>query len=124
MPRPRVHALDPLMDAAEQLAVDAGPAAAAGAGPAARRAAISDAAARGGRSCTGRGSSRGNAIEAVVSAADAPAEFLLRQPISGRFSLTVPRRELLGSSEIPEDIAQVLRRLDQTLAATISTATK
>ncbi|MEU4647244.1 hypothetical protein [Nocardia fluminea] len=67
MPRPRAHALDPLMDA---------------------------------------------------------AEFSTRQPVSGRFSLTVPRRGPLGSSEIPDDIAQELRRLDQTLAATIPTATK
>ncbi|WP_328662878.1 hypothetical protein [Nocardia salmonicida] len=33
-----------------------------------------------------------------------------------RFLLTVPRRELLGSSEIPDDIAEELRRLDQTLS--------
>lgn len=52
------------------------------------------------------------------------AEFSTRQPVSGRFSLTVPRRGPLGSSEIPDDIAQELRRLDQTLAATIPTATK
>ncbi len=62
------------------------------------------------------GRSHENAIEAVVAAADTPAEFLARQPVSGRFLLTVPRRELLGSSEIPDDIADELRRLDQTLS--------
>lgn len=62
------------------------------------------------------GGSHEYAIEAAVAAADAPAEFLVQQPVSGRFLLTVPRRELLGSSEIPDDIAEELRRLDQTLA--------
>lgn len=62
------------------------------------------------------GRSHEDAIEAVVAAADTPAEFLIQQPVSGRFLLTVPRRELLGSSEIPDDIAEELRRLDQTLA--------
>lgn len=62
------------------------------------------------------GGSHQYAIEAAVAAADAPAEFLVQQPVSGRFLLTVPRRELLGSSEIPDDIAEELRRLDQTLA--------
>ncbi len=62
------------------------------------------------------GRSHENAIEAVVAAADTPAEFLVQQPVSGRFLLTVPRRELLGSSEIPDDIADELRRLDQTLS--------
>ncbi len=61
------------------------------------------------------GNSHADAIEAVVVAADTPAEFLLQQPTSGRFLLTVPRRELLGSSEIPDDIAEQLRQLDQTL---------
>lgn len=61
------------------------------------------------------GNSHADAIEAVVVAADTPAEFLLQQPASGRFLLTVPRRELLGSSEIPDDIAEQLRQLDQTL---------
>lgn len=61
------------------------------------------------------GNSHADAIEAVVVAADTPAEFLLQQPASGRFLLTVPRRELLGSSEIPDDVAEQLRQLDQTL---------
>ncbi len=61
------------------------------------------------------GSSREEVIEAVVAAADTPAEFLVQQPVSGRFLLTVPREELLGSSELPDDIAEELRQLDQTL---------
>ena len=61
------------------------------------------------------GNSHADAIEAVVAAADTPAEFLVQQPVSGRFLLAVPRRELLGSSEIRDDIAEELRRLDQTL---------
>lgn len=56
-----------------------------------------------------------HAIEAVVAAADTPAEFLLQQPLSGRFLLTVSREELLGAGELPGDIAEELRRLDRSL---------
>ncbi|MEU4710110.1 helix-turn-helix domain-containing protein [Nocardia salmonicida] len=141
MPRPRIHDLDRLMDAAEQLAVDSGPAAVT-------VRALSEATsvsngtiyhAFGSRAglmgrvwlraaqrfltlqreavdrATAAGSSHEDAVEAVVAAADTPAEFLVQHPVSGRFLLTVPRRELLGSSEIPDDIAEELRRLDQTL---------
>ncbi|MFF5033369.1 TetR/AcrR family transcriptional regulator [Nocardia salmonicida] len=142
MPRPRVHALDSLMDAAEQLAVDSGPAAVtvralsevtsvsngviyhafgSRAGlmgrvwlRAAQRFLTLQREAVDRAPAVGR--SHENAIEAVVAAADTPAEFLVQQPVSGRFLLTVPRRELLGSSEIPDDIADELRRLDQTLS--------
>ncbi|MEQ0564226.1 helix-turn-helix domain-containing protein [Amycolatopsis sp. NEAU-NG30] len=65
---------------------------------------------------TAGGSTPERAIEAVVAAADTPAEFLMRQPTSGRFLLTVSRKELLGSSEMPDDIAEELRQLDQSLA--------
>lgn len=68
------------------------------------------------REAVDRVSAAGSAPEdAVVAAADTPAEFLLQQPASGRFLLTVSRQELLGSSEIPDDIAEELRRLDQFL---------
>ncbi|MGW6120831.1 TetR/AcrR family transcriptional regulator [Nocardia sp. NPDC055165] len=141
MPRPRLHDLDRLMDAAEQMAVEFGPAAvtvralseatsvsngtiyhafgsraglmgrvwlrAAQRFLALQREAVDRAMAA--------GSSHEDIVEAVVAAADTPAEFLLQQPVSGRFLLTVPRRELLGSGEIPDDIAEELRRLDQTL---------
>ncbi|MEU4838939.1 TetR/AcrR family transcriptional regulator [Nocardia testacea] len=141
MPRPRVHALDPLMDAAERLAIDSGPAAVT-VRALSEATSVSNGAiyhAFGSRAglmgqvwlraaqrflalqhqavdrALAAGNSHADAIEAVVVAADAPAEFLLQQPASGRFLLTVPRRELLGSSEIPDDIAEQLRQLDQTL---------
>ncbi|MET9028901.1 helix-turn-helix domain-containing protein [Nocardia sp. NPDC004168] len=137
MPRPRVHALDQLMDAAERLAVDSGPAAVT-VRALSEAASVSNGAiyhafgSRAGlmgrvwlraaqrfltlqREAADRALAHGGAVEAVVAAADAPAEFLVQQPVSGRFLLTVPRRELLGSSEIPDDIAEQLRRLDQTL---------
>ncbi len=62
------------------------------------------------------GASSENVVDAVVAAADAPAEFLLRQPVSGHFLLIVPRQELLGSGEIPDDIAGEMRRLDLSLS--------
>ncbi|MEV6252654.1 TetR/AcrR family transcriptional regulator [Nocardia sp. NPDC051929] len=137
MPRPRVHALDQLMDAAERLAVDSGPAAVT-VRALSEAASVSNGAiyhafgSRAGlmgrvwlraaqrfltlqREAADHALAHGGAVEAVVAAADAPAEFLVQQPVSGRFLLTVPRRELLGSSEIPDDIAEQLRRLDQTL---------
>ncbi|WKG11786.1 helix-turn-helix domain-containing protein [Nocardia sp. PE-7] len=138
MPRPRLHDLDRLMDAAEQMAVEFGPAAVtvralseatsvsngtiyhafgSRAGLMGRvwlRAAQRFLALQ--REAVDRAMAAGSSPEdAVVAAADTPAEFLLQQPVSGRFLLTVPRRELLGSSEIPDDIAEELRRLDQTL---------
>ncbi|MFI2230528.1 TetR/AcrR family transcriptional regulator [Nocardia testacea] len=141
MPRPRVHALDPLMDAAERLAIESGPAAVT-VRALSEATSVSNGAiyhAFGSRAglmgqvwlraaqrflalqhqavdrALAAGNSHADAIEAVVVAADTPAEFLLQQPASGRFLLTVPRRELLGSSEIPDDIAEQLRQLDQTL---------
>ncbi|MFI5716162.1 TetR/AcrR family transcriptional regulator [Nocardia sp. NPDC051750] len=141
MPRPRVHDLEHLLDAAEQMAVESGPAAVtvralseatsvsngaiyhafgSRAGLMGRvwlraaqrfldvqRAAVDDA--------STAGFSSEAAVEAVVAAADSPAEFLLRQPVSGRFLLTVSRQELLGSGEISEDLAGEMRRLDRVL---------
>ena len=60
--------------------------------------------------------SRKAAIEAVVVAADTPAMFLEQYPTCGRFLLTVRREELIGSSEIPLDVATQLRKLDKLLA--------
>ncbi len=59
--------------------------------------------------------SREAAVEAVIAAADTPAAFLLEFPVRGRFLLTVSRRELLGSEDIPADLAADLRSLDTTL---------
>ncbi|OZF25742.1 TetR family transcriptional regulator [Rhodococcus sp. 14-2496-1d] len=142
MPRPRIHDLDNLLDAAEKLAVESGAAAVtvralsdltsvsngaiyhafgSRAGlvgsawlRAARRfldlqAAAVDAA------FLDREPS-GDAAEAVVAAADAPAKFLIASPVSGRFLLTVRRSELLGSTEIPDTIAADLRTLDASVA--------
>lgn len=125
------------MDAAEQLAVDAGPAAVT-VRALAEATSVSNGAiyhafgSRAGlmgrvwlraaqrfltlqREAVDRALAHYDAVEAVVAAADAPAEFLVRQPVSGRFLLTVPRGELLGSSVLPDDIAEELRRLDQAL---------
>lgn len=55
------------------------------------------------------------AMDAVVAAADAPAEFLLAYPRAGMFLLTVSRSDLLGDSEIPTEIADELNTLDKTL---------
>jgi AcrR family transcriptional regulator len=56
-----------------------------------------------------------NAIEAVVAAADAPAEYLIRHPISGRFLLTVNRAEILDRGEIPVEVAIQSDALDKAL---------
>ena len=55
------------------------------------------------------------AADAVVAAADAPAIFLEQHPTCGRFLLTVRREELIGSSDIPPDVATGLRTLDTLL---------
>jgi AcrR family transcriptional regulator len=142
MPRPRVHDLEHLMDAAEKMAVDSGAASVtvralseatsmsngaiyhafgSRAGlvgrvwvRAARRflALQSDAV---DEALNAGGDFRRAAIESVVAAADSPARFMLEFPVSGRFLLTVRRDELLGSSEIPAEIADELRALDKTL---------
>jgi AcrR family transcriptional regulator len=57
------------------------------------------------------------AVEAVVAAALCPASFLEQNPISARFLLTVRREELLRSGDVPADVADELRRLDEALGA-------
>ena len=59
--------------------------------------------------------SREAAADAVVAAADAPAIFLEQHPTSGRFLLTVRREELIGSSDIPPEVATGLRTLAKLL---------
>lgn len=56
-----------------------------------------------------------NAIEAVVAAADTPAEYSIRYPVSGRFLLAVRRGDVLGSGDVPAEVATQLRELDQVL---------
>lgn len=58
-----------------------------------------------------------SAVEAVVAAADAPAEYSVLHPISGRFLMTVDRAELLGASDLPLEMADELNALDQALTA-------
>ncbi|MCF8569938.1 TetR/AcrR family transcriptional regulator [Gordonia sp. HY002] len=57
-------------------------------------------------------SENASAVDAVVAAADAPAQFLLDSPRSGRFLLVASRNELLGSADIPAEVADDLRSLD------------
>jgi len=141
MPRPRIHDLDLLLDAAETLAVESG----AGAVTVRRLSELTTVSngaiyhAFGSRAglvgsawlraarrfldvqntaidaVTGQ-KPREGAVEAVVAAADAPAKFLLESPVSGRFLLTVRRGELLGSADIPDSIADDLRKLDTSIA--------
>jgi AcrR family transcriptional regulator len=144
MPRPRVHDLDHVLDAAERLAVTAGHAAVT-------IRALSDATsmsngalyhAFGTRAgILGRAWLRAaraflalqhdaveqflgggddavdetTAVEAVVSAALCPARFFDQSPTSAQFILTVSREELLRSGEIPADVANELRQLDEEL---------
>ncbi|SDU24459.1 TetR/AcrR family transcriptional regulator [Gordonia westfalica] len=141
MPRPRTHDLEQLLDAAEALAVESGPAAvtvralsdltsisngaiyhafgsrvgvvgrvwlrAAERFLTAQRVAVD--------AVLDTGHDRETAVEAVVAAADTPARFSLDHPASGRFLLTVNRDELLGSADLPDDLAGDLRQLDQAL---------
>ncbi|MDH3045214.1 helix-turn-helix domain-containing protein [Gordonia alkanivorans] len=141
MPRPRTHDLEQLLDAAEALAVQSG-AAAVTVRALSESTAVSNGAiyhAFGSRAgLVGRvwlraaqrfltaqreaveatldsGRGRDIAVEAVVVAADVPARFALDQPLSGRFLLTVDRSELLGDADLPDDLADELRDLDQAL---------
>ncbi|WP_372481327.1 TetR/AcrR family transcriptional regulator [Mycolicibacterium lacusdiani] len=59
----------------------------------------------------------GNATEAVVAAALCPASLFDQNPTSARFLLTVRREELLRSGDVPADVADELRRLDDALGA-------
>ena len=142
MPRPRVHDLDALLDAAERLAVESGAAAVTvralseltGVSNGAMYHAFGSRAGLVGRAwlraarrflelqrdmveaaiADGHGSEA--AADAVVAAADAPARFVLDHPSSGRFLLTVRRSDLLGSVDLPADVATELRDLDHGLA--------
>ncbi|MEV3903271.1 helix-turn-helix domain-containing protein [Mycobacterium sp. NPDC050551] len=141
MPRPRVHDLDLVLDAAEELAVAAGPAAvtiralseATSVSNGALYHAFGSRAGLLGRAwvraaesflqlqrdvveqaLSGAGGDA-SAVEAVVVAALCPALFFDRRPTSARFLLTVPRDELLRSGEIPDGVADQLRRLDTAL---------
>ena len=135
MPRPRVHDLDAALDTAERLAVEGGPSAvtlrAVAAATEMSNGAIYHAfGSRGG--LVGRAWLRAahrfldlqqasvehalerGPVDAVVAAADTPAVFAEKFPQSSRLLLTVRRDELLGS-DVPEDVADELARLDSVL---------
>ncbi|HEX2212760.1 MAG TPA: helix-turn-helix domain-containing protein [Mycobacterium sp.] len=57
------------------------------------------------------------AVEAIVSTALCPAAFLDQETTSAQFLLTVSRDDLLSSGEIPDDISEKLRKLDEALVA-------
>ncbi|MFZ2177451.1 MAG: helix-turn-helix domain-containing protein [Rhodococcus sp. (in: high G+C Gram-positive bacteria)] len=147
MPRPRTHDLGALIDAAERIASELGPAAVTlraltdatgmsnGAiyhafgsrlgvvGQAWLRAAerylgIQKAAVDAALSAPSRG--RGEAIDAVVAAADAPAVFAEQRPASARLLLTVRREALLGA-ELPDALAAELVGLDRALVELMTT---
>jgi AcrR family transcriptional regulator len=137
MPRPRVHDLDEALDAAERLAVGGGPSsvtlrAVAAATEMSNGAIYHAFGSRGGlvgrawlraahrfldlqQASVERALERGP-VDAVVAAADTPAVFAEKFPQSSRFLLTVRRDELLGS-DVPEDVAAELSRLDSVLVA-------
>ncbi|GAC58694.1 putative TetR family transcriptional regulator [Gordonia hirsuta DSM 44140 = NBRC 16056] len=144
MARPRTHDLEAILDAAEELAVTSGAAAvtvralsestsmsngaiyhafgsraglvgrawlrAAQQFLAAQREAV-DAA----RLNAGPAAPDSAAVAAVIAAADAPAAFLLAEPVRGRFLLSVARDDLLGADELPAELADRLRALDAEL---------
>jgi AcrR family transcriptional regulator len=143
MARTRTHDLDQLMDAAEALAVESGPTAvtvrALSEATSVSNGAIYHAfGSRAGlmghvwlraarrfldlqRDAVDRalatGSAPQNAVEAVVAAADAPAEYSIRYPVSGHFLLAVRRADVLGSGDVPSDVASQLNALDDALTA-------
>ncbi|BBY50011.1 putative transcriptional regulator, TetR [Mycolicibacterium arabiense] len=143
MPRPRVHDLEHVLDVAERLAVAEGPGAvtiralseATSVSNGALYHAFGTRAGLLGRAwvraaerflelqrtaveqALGEADTDGDATEAVVAAALCPAWFLEQNPTSARFLLTVRREELLRSGDVPADVADELRRLDDALGA-------
>lgn len=143
MPRPRVHDLEHVLDVAERLAVAEGPAAvtiralsdATSVSNGALYHAFGTRAGLLGRAwvraaerflelqrtaveqALSEADTDGDATEAVVAAALCPASFLEQNPTSAQFLLTVRREELLRSGDVPADVADELRRLDEALGA-------
>ncbi|MBX9640225.1 MAG: TetR/AcrR family transcriptional regulator [Mycobacteriaceae bacterium] len=139
MPRPRVHDPDAVLDAAESLAVAAGPAAVTiraisstvGVSNGAlyhtfgsRAGLLARAWIRAGRRFLQAQNAlveaalatpgRDTGIEAVVAAADAPAVFAEQHPDSCRLLLTTPREALL-EPELPDEIAGEIADLEAQL---------
>ncbi|OBG28673.1 TetR family transcriptional regulator [Mycobacterium alsense] len=139
MPRPRLYDQDQILDAVERLAVQSGPAAvtiraigdAIGVSNGAvyhtfgsRAGLVGRAWVRAGhRFLRAQGASidaapGGDAVAAVVAAAEAPAVFAEQHPHSSQLLLTVRREELLGP-ETPLEVATQLRDLDRLLVGTM-----
>ncbi|OBG41615.1 TetR/AcrR family transcriptional regulator [Mycobacterium sp. E3198] len=139
MPRPRVYDQDQILDAVERLAVQSGPAAvtiraigdAVGVSNGAlyhtfgsRAGLVGRAWLRAGHRFLGAQSELidaapdGDAVAAVVAAAEAPAAFAEQHPHSSQLLLTVRRDALLGS-ETPPEIAAQLQDLDRLLVGTL-----
>ncbi len=135
MPRPRVYDQDQILDAAELLAAQSGPAAvtiraisdATGVSNGALYHSFGSRAGLVGRAWLRAGhrflsaqgelidaALDGDAAEAVVAAAEAPAVFAEQYPHSSQLVLTVRRDELLGP-DTPAEIAAQLRDLDRLL---------
>ena len=138
MPRPRVHDRESVLDAAEALAVESGPAGVT-TRAVANAAGISNGAiyhgfrsrgdlvaqtwlraARGFLDVQGElvdaalGAAPIDAADAVVAAAQAPAVFHQRRPQSSRLLQRVDRHQLLGD-DVPDDVAGELAALDRAL---------
>ncbi|MFC7342336.1 TetR/AcrR family transcriptional regulator [Saccharopolyspora griseoalba] len=144
MPRPRVHDLDQVLDVAERLVADAGPerltvrelSAASGVPNGAIYHAFGSLAALRGRmwlraavefldlqteligDALGEAPTRGDAVRAVVAAADAPAALADRRPAAARMLMTVRREQLLGP-ELPQELADSLLGLDRRLVSEV-----
>ncbi len=146
MPRPRVHDLDQVLDVAERLVVDVGPerltvrrlSAESGVSNGAIYHAFGSLAVVRGRmwlraaieflnlqtelidEALGAAPAPGShdAVNAVVAAADAPAELANRRPTTARMLMTVRREQLLGP-ELPEELSDALLGLDRRLISEV-----
>ncbi|RSN45031.1 TetR family transcriptional regulator [Amycolatopsis sp. WAC 04197] len=139
MPRPRVHDLDRLLDAAERLVVEVGAqgvtvrslAAAAGVSNGTIYHAFGSLGALLARVWLRAASAfldlqteladqAEDPSAAIAAAADAPAEFAHRRPEAARLLITVKKEHLLGP-QVPEDLAGELLALDKRLVRLLVT---
>lgn len=138
MPRPRVHDLDRLLDVAEELMAELGPegltvrrlSAASGVSNGAIYHAFGSLPALLGRVWLRAGGdfldlqaaladTAADPADAVVAAADAPAEFALRRPAGARMLMSVRSDRLLGP-QLPQEVAEALHGLERRLVALLS----
>ncbi|WP_461145046.1 helix-turn-helix domain-containing protein [Salinifilum aidingensis] len=144
MPRPRVHDLDQVLDVAERLVVDVGPerltvrrlSTESGVPNGAIYHAFGSLAVLRGRmwlraalefldlqrelvdEALGAAPAPGDAVNAVVAAADAPAVLAQRRPAAAGMLMTVRREQLLGP-DLPEELADSLLELDRKLVSEV-----